>query len=100
MVFSLLCKCMYDIYFVAIKIFDFESLNPAWCEATYSWLTDNCPLTNDLWILETLSYINTLPMAIFATKVSNISTALIKNWNKLKLISYSPAYIAKNLQED
>ena len=45
-----------------------SSLNPAWCEATYWWLTNNCPLTIDLWILKTLPYFIIPPMAILPVK--------------------------------
>ena len=65
-----------NLYTYAVCVFFFKrhqpreqsSLNPAWCEATYWWLTDNCPLTIDLWILKTLSYFIILPVAILPVK--------------------------------
>ena len=37
---------------------------------------DNCPLTSDLWILETLSNFTALPTATFANKVLSINPTL------------------------
>ena len=73
-------------------------LNPAWCEATYRWLTDNCPLTRDLLILKNLTYIIILPTAILPIKYW-VSAQYLWKVNKLKLNKYSSAYITKNCQK-
>ena len=54
------------------------TLNPAWSEATYWWLTDNCALTSDLRILEIPSYFTVLLTAIFANNVLSSSPTLMK----------------------
>ena len=62
-------SCYLDIYFFRHQPREQSSLNPAWCEATYWWLTDNSPLTIDLWILKTLSYFILLPMVILPVNI-------------------------------
>ena len=42
------------------------SLNPAWCEATYWWFNDNCPLTIDI---EFEKLLPILPMANIVNKI-------------------------------
>ena len=45
------------------------SLNPAWCEATYLWFTDNCPLTIDIEFEKLLLTLPILPMANIVNKI-------------------------------